>query len=303
MKADHNDKGILITGTSTGIGRATALQLDQLGYQVFATVRNERDAQSLSEQGSDKLTPILVDVTDENSINQAKEHISQFTGDAGLWGLVNNAATAFTSPLEFAPLNELHWLFETNFFGPLAIIQKFLPLIRQAKGRIINVSSTASIVVAPFHGPYSTTKLALNGLTDALRLELRPLGVKVSLVIFGSVRTPIWDSGGTISESIIRHYPPEAWNLYGTNYRILVNYFRKMGKSGISQEEAGRPIVHALTAKQPKTRYYVGPDARLFSLFDNFLHGRLRDWAIMRMIGLSDENEAPISLESIDELG
>lgn len=302
MNKTKQQRAILITGTSTGIGRATALELDKLGYQVFATVRNERDAGSLQEQASSNLLPILLDVTDEASIIRAKEQISQIVGDAGLWGLVNNAAVAITSPLEFASIDKMRWLFEANFFGVLAVTQKFLPLIRQASGRIVNISSTASIVVAPFHGPYSTAKFALNALTDALRLELRPLGVKVSLIIFGSVRTPMWGKG-TQTESIVKNYPPEAWDLYGTNYRILINYFRQMGESGISSEEASHAIVHALSARQPKTRYYVGTDAKLFNFFNYFLHGRLRDWVIMRLIGLSDKNENAQRQESADELG
>ena len=293
MEDDHQQRAVLITGTSTGIGRATALHLDKLGFRVFATVRKESDAQSLRSQGSKRLTPLMLDLTEEASIIRAKDVVSQVVGDEGLWGLVNNAAVAFVSPLEFAPLDELRWLFEVNFFGLLAITQTFLPLLRQARGRIVNVSSTASIVVAPFHGPYSASKLALNGLSDALRLELKPLGVQVSLIVYGSGKTPIWDRGGDTSEEIVRDYPAETWDLYGVNYRRLVNFFRKMGKSGISTEEATRPILHALTTKRPKTRYYVGSDARLFVFFDKFLSGYLRDWVIMRTIDLSDEYETP----------
>jgi NAD(P)-dependent dehydrogenase (short-subunit alcohol dehydrogenase family) len=288
LKINQQHGAVLITGTSTGIGRATALHLDQLGYQVFATVRKERDAASLRSQASKRLTPLLLDVTDEVSISQAEEEVSQVVGDAGLVGLVNNAAVGFVSPLEFAPLDELRWLFEVNFFGLLAVTQTFLPLLRQAHGRIVNVSSTASIVVAPFHGPYSASKLALNGLTDALRLELKPLGVQVSLILYGSVKTPIWERGGDTSEQIIRDYPAETWDLYGTNYRSLVNFFRRMGKSGISTEEATRPILHALSAERPKIRYYVGRDARQFSILSKLLSGRFHDWMIMRTIGLSD---------------
>ena len=152
----------------------------------------------------------------------------------------------------------------------------------------MNVSSTASLVVAPFHGPYSASKLALNGLSDALRLELKPLGVQISLILYGSVKTPIWDRGGDTSEQIIRDYPAETWDLYGTNYRSLVNFFRRMGKSGISTEEATRPILHALSAERPKIRYYVGRDARQFSILSKLLSGRFHDWMIMRTIGLSD---------------
>ncbi|MCK5428705.1 MAG: SDR family NAD(P)-dependent oxidoreductase, partial [Anaerolineales bacterium] len=162
MEINQQRGAVLITGTSTGIGKATALHLDQLGYQVLATVRKEHDAETLRSQCSKRLTPLLLDVTDEDSIAQAKGVVSQAVGDAGLLGLVNNAGVSFTSPLEFVPLDELRWLFEVNFFGLLAVTQKFLPLLRQAQGRIVNISSTASSVVAPFHGPYSASKLALN---------------------------------------------------------------------------------------------------------------------------------------------
>lgn len=289
MEINQQRGAVLITGTSTGIGKATALHLDQLGYQVFATVRKEHDAETLRSQCSERLTPLLLDVTDEDSITQAKGVISQAVGDAGLQGLVNNAGVAFTSPLEFVRLDELRWLFEVNFFGLLAVTQKFLPLLRQAHGRIVNVSSTASSIVAPFHGPYSASKLALNGLSDALRLELRPLGVKVSVILYGSVKTPIWDKGGDLADQVAQDYPSQAWELYGANYRGLRDYFRKMGEAGIPPEKATHAIIHALTAKHPKTRYFVGRDAHLFNIYDKLLSGRLRDWMVMRSIGLSEE--------------
>lgn len=288
MANNQQHGAILITGTSTGIGRATALHLDQLGYGVFATVRKERDADVLRSQASERLTPLLLDVTDEASITQAKEAVSQVVGEAGLVGLVNNAGFGFTSPLEFVPLQELRRLFEVNFFGLLAVTQAFLPLLRQAHGRIVNISSAASSVVAPFHGPYSTSKLALNGLSDALRLELRPLGVQVSIIIYGSVNTPIWDSAGDLSDRVIQDYPSQAWDLYEANYRTLRDVFRRMGEAGIPPEKATQVIVHALTAKRPKTRYYVGRDAHLYNIYDKVLYGRLRDWVIMRSLGLSD---------------
>lgn len=280
---------VLITGTSTGIGKVTALYLDRLGYQVFATVRNEQDVGSLQSQASERLKPVIMDVTDENSIDQTLEVVRQTVSDTGLDGLVNNAAVAFTSPLEFVPLDDLRRLFEVNLFGQLAIIQKFLPLLRLAGGRIVNVSSTASVLVAPFHGPYSASKLALNGLSDALRLELRPLGVKVSVIVFGSVKTPIWDKGGDLSKQVVQDYPPQVWDLYGANYRKLVDFFREMGKAGITPEEAAKAIHRALTDRHPKTRYYVGWDAHQFNLYNKLLAGRLKDWMVMRRIGLSEE--------------
>lgn len=293
MKGNQPHGAMLITGTSTGIGKAAALHLDQLGYQVFATVRKEGDANSLRSQASERLTPLILDVTNHENIDRAQETVSQAVGSAGLTGLVNNAGVGFASPLEFAPLDELRWLFEVNTFGMLAVTQKFLPLLRLAHGRIVNISSTASMIVAPFHGPYSSSKLALNGLSDALRRELRPLGVHVSVIIYGSVKTPIWDKAGNVSDRIIQNYPPLAWSLYGANYRKLRDAFRKMGRTGISTEKAVRPLVHALTAPRPKTYYFVGPDALLYNFLTKLLYGRLQDWVTMRFLGLSDKTKVP----------
>src|SRR5512142_396294 len=142
---------VLITGCSTGIGRATALHLDKLGFQVFASVRRERNAQALCAQGSERLTPIMMDVTDGESIAAAASQVRHAVGEGGLCGLVNNAGVAFHSSLEFVPLDDLRRLFEVNFFGALAVTQAFLPLIRQAGGRVVNISSASELVSVPFH--------------------------------------------------------------------------------------------------------------------------------------------------------
>lgn len=287
MDHSRNKPAVLITGTSTGIGRHAALRLDQLGYQVFATVRKEQDAVSLRAEASKSLTTLMVDVTDSSSIYQASELLQHELGERGLWGLVNNAAVGFLSPMEFAPLDDFRKLYEVNVFGVLEITQKFLPLIRLAKGRIVNISSTASSVVAPFHGPYSSAKLALNGITDALRLELKPLGVQVSLVIYGSVQTPIWDKAGEISSQIATDFPPTASELYGKNLRKLRVYFNTMGRTGIKIEQSFPPILHALSAKNPKPHYYVGMDAHLHYLLRRVFYGRIGDWIILRLIGIN----------------
>jgi NAD(P)-dependent dehydrogenase (short-subunit alcohol dehydrogenase family) len=293
MSENQTSRSVLITGTSTGIGRQAALHLDQLGYQVFATVRKERDAASLCSQASDRLTSVMMDVTDGESITGAQKTVSQAVGGAGLMGLINNAGIGFLTPMELVPLDSLRRLFEVNFFGALAVTQAFLPLLRLGKGRVVNISSTASTIVAPFHGPYSSSKLALNGFSDALRLELRPLGMRVSVILYGSVRTPIWNKAGDISEGIIQSCPPEVQELYGKNFRKLRSAFTKMGETGISTEKAMRPLLHALTARRPKTYYHVGPDALLHNFLTKVLYGYLRDWVTMRFLGLSDTYKSP----------
>jgi NAD(P)-dependent dehydrogenase (short-subunit alcohol dehydrogenase family) len=286
MAIHQERRAVLITGASTGIGRATALHLDRLGFRVFASVRSALDAESLRGESSGNLTPIQLDVTDQASVIRAGEEISQAVGEAGLAGLVNNAGVGFQAPLEFVPLDKLRWLFEVNVFGALAVTQKFLPLLRQARGRIVNISSTSTIAVAPFHGPYSASKLSLNGLSHSLRQELKPFGVQVSIVVCGSIRTPIWDKAGELNTQITETYPPQALELYGRAFSRFRDYFRRLGEGGIPPEAAARTIAHALTARRAKHIYYVGPDAYLYRIAEKLIHGRLKDWVIGRSTGI-----------------
>lgn len=288
MSKTQRDGAVVITGTSSGIGKETALHLDRLGFRVFATVRKQADATALSSRASERLCPIILDVTDQGSINLARNQVADSIGEDGLTGLVNNAGVGFTAPLEFVPLQDLRWLFEVNVFGVLAVTQAFLPLLRQARGRIVNVSSTASLLVAPFHGPYSASKLSLNGLSNAFRLELKPHGLQVSVVICGSIKTPMWGKGGDLSDRVSQNYPPQAWKLYGSAFGKLRDYFARLEKSGVPPERASRAIAHALTAKRPRDTYFVGPDAHLYNITGKLLYGRFRDWVITRSIGLDD---------------
>jgi NAD(P)-dependent dehydrogenase (short-subunit alcohol dehydrogenase family) len=286
MKSEPNRGSILITGASTGIGKATAVKLAQDGFQVFATVRQERDGSKLQAEASERLTPVLMDVTEEASIFRARETICQLMADGGLAGLVNNAGVGFTAPLEFVPLDDLRWLFEVNFFGLLAVTQAFLPLLRQAHGRIVNVSSIASLMHAPFHGPYTASKLSLNGLSNCMRLELRPLDVSVSLIICGIIRTPIWKKGRETAMGVGKEFPAQAMAIYGEPFRRLGEYFSARGEQGHPPEIVARTITHALTAKRPRQTYFVGPGARLHNVSNKLLYGRLRDWVILRTIGI-----------------
>jgi NAD(P)-dependent dehydrogenase (short-subunit alcohol dehydrogenase family) len=285
MTLEVTEKTVLITGTSTGIGWATALHLDQVGFPVIATVRKTVDAEKLQAAASPRLKPLLLDVTDPDSLGRAAEALSSLVSNQGLWGLVNNAGIGFGGPLEFFPLDRMRRLFEVNLFGVLAVTQMCLPYLRRAQGRILNVSSTASLMAAPFHGPYSCSKFALNALSNALRLELKPFGVQVSTLVCGSIKTPIWSKGGQESSEIWEEMPDVAKTLYGSRYLILSDFFGKIGQSGILPEEAARIVAQALTASRPKQSYYIGRDAQLYRL-TKFIGERQRDALILRTIGL-----------------
>jgi NAD(P)-dependent dehydrogenase (short-subunit alcohol dehydrogenase family) len=286
MEMEQGKGAIFVTGASTGIGRAAALQLDKLGYPVFASVRQKKDADDLHKAASEKLRPILMDVTDENSIARAKDEIAGALGGKGLWGLVNNAGISFRAPLEYTPMADFRRLYDANVFGLLAVTQAFLPLIRQSRGRIVNVSSLTSLWVTPFHGIYSSAKMAVNGISEALRMELMPFGVKVILMIYGGVQTELWDRVEKATTDLTSHFPPDFDQLYAARQRRAFEYFASAGRSGLLAQHAAEPIVHALTSPNPKRVYLAGPGARPASILTKLLPGRLKDRFIIKSMGL-----------------
>lgn len=288
MTIKIDNRSVFITGTSTGIGRAAAIILDQLGFLVFASVRKEVDAENLSKEASGRLNPILLDVTDMDSIFKARDIVAESVGQAGLWGLVNNAGITFRAPIEFIPMEELRRLYETNVFGLSAVTQAFLPLIRQAGGRIINISSSASQIITPFHGPYCSAKLAVNGITNTLRLELTPFNIQVSLMMLGGFQTPIWERVKRNTAEITKRFPSEFNKLYAERQKNTLGFFFAKGEKGLSPDIAAKAIIHALTAKRAKNTYFVGSSSKLFNLLDKVVYGRLREWVTLRTMRLAN---------------
>ena len=166
-----SSRTVFVTGASSGIGKATALRLDKEGFRVLAGVRREQDADALREQASDRLIPVMLDVTDAVSIEQATKTVEETVGPAGLDGLVNNTGFGIPGPLEFVPIDDARKQFEINLFGLLSVTQALLPLLRRGKGRIVNMGSMGGRVAFPFIGVYCASKFALEGLTDAFRVE------------------------------------------------------------------------------------------------------------------------------------
>ena len=183
---------VLITGTSTGIGAATALDLAEKGFHVLAGVRRRQDGEALTARSGGQLSPIIVDVTKEGSISAAAETVATTVGDSGLAGLVNNAGIVRPCPIEVQPIADFRMHLDVNLIGPVRMIQSFLPLIRRGNGRIVNVGSIGGRLALPMHGAYSASKFGMEALTDALRLELRQWSIPVALVDPGAVRTAIF---------------------------------------------------------------------------------------------------------------
>jgi len=267
-------KSVVITGASTGIGKACALRMDREGWRVFAGVRKEADGSALSAEASERLIPVLVDVTDGASIAAMAAQVTEAVGEDGLHGLVNNAGMATGGVLEFVDLNELRRVLEVNVVGQLAVTQPLIPLLRQAKGRVVMMSSMAGFSSTPLTGLYAASKHALEAITDSLRLELHPWDIRVSSVQPGKIATPIWSKALSLAEEVTPTYPPAALELYGPLVEALFKSLRKKG--GIPADVVAEAVFHALTAPTPKTRYVVGQDAKIRAWIER-LPDRLRD--------------------------
>ncbi len=268
---------VVISGATKGIGAACALHLDRLGFRVFAGYRSETDAEWLRARASSGLTPVRLDVTDGATIAQTAEIVRAATGDAGLWGVVNNAAIVVAGPLEVLPIEEIRHQFEVNVMGALRLTQVLIPLLRQGGGggRIVNISSVNGRLCTPYSGPYSASKFALEALSDALRFELRRWAIEVSIVEPGAIRTPLWDASRKRALRIAQSIAPESKQLYRRVFDRLNDV--KSPTRALAPERVAHVVAQALLARHPRTRYQVGWDARVGVLIARLLPGRLID--------------------------
>ncbi|MEL6149406.1 MAG: SDR family oxidoreductase [Chloroflexota bacterium] len=254
---------VLVTGASKGIGKAIALYLDQQGYHVMAGVRKEDDADMLRAEGSDRLKPIMIDVTKPEMIAAAAETVRETVGDDGLYGLVNNAGIAVASPMEFIPMEDFRWQMEVNLFGQVAVIQAMMPYIRMATGRIINITSIAGKFAVPHNGAYSASKFALEAVTDAMRSELAHWGIKSVSILPGAIKTEIFQSGRDIADDILEKLPSQAIEYYEKPMQASRDMFAQMESNAIPPVKVAEVVLTALTATNPRPRYIIGQDARL----------------------------------------
>jgi NAD(P)-dependent dehydrogenase (short-subunit alcohol dehydrogenase family) len=252
-------RAVLVTGASSGIGKATALVLDAKGYRVFAGVRKEGDRQALRKEASEALMPLLLDVTDGDAVADAVARVGEETGGR-LFGLVNNAGLSLNGPLELIPDSEIRKLFEVNVVGLLAVTRSFIPLLRKAQGRLINISSGHGLLAIPDKSVYAASKFAVQAISDSLRLELCPFGISVSNLVVGKVDTAVLDKILEERERLAKAADPAVLELYSP----LFEFFDREVKNlpGIPPEEVALVVAEALSVQEPKAQYLVGPGAR-----------------------------------------
>ena len=277
---------VVITGASSGIGAACALALDTLGYRVFACVRHPADGERLQRQAGPRLMPIRLDVTDSASIAAASHTVAAMVGDRGLAGLVNNAGIGVAGPIELLPLADWRRQFEVNVFGLIAVTQTFLPLIRTGHGRIINMGSIAGRASMPFMAPYAASKHALEAITDALRLELQPWGIRVALITPGAIATPIWGKTRKEVDTWDATWSPDLKDMYQEGFARIKEAATAAGEQAQPAKVVAEAVAHALRSRWPHTRYLVGSDATIRSWLALLLPDRLNDWIITRIVKL-----------------
>jgi NAD(P)-dependent dehydrogenase (short-subunit alcohol dehydrogenase family) len=268
------NQGVVVTGASSGIGFAIAAELARAGYAVFGTVRRAEDEAALVQAG---VVPVRMDVTDTASIASALAAVRERLAGWPLAALVNNAGMPAAGPLELLPLDELRRVLEVNLIGQVAVTQAFLPLLKAARARIVNMSSVAGRAVLPFLGPYAASKFGLEAISDALRRELAPFGVRVIVIEPGNIQSKIWDKVEQLDLSRYR----------GTPYERVLGPFRdaalKGGREAPPATLVSRVVLRALTARRPPIRVIVSrhPWAERLAVW---LPDRAMDWVMMKMV-------------------
>src|ERR1700675_1454470 len=267
-----NRKDVVVTGVSTGIGHGTAKILISKGFRVFGSVRKQTDAERLQREFGNSFVPLMMDITDADAVHQAVQKVGSMIGDRNLVGLVNNAGVVVSGPLLYLRPSEYRRRLEVNMISPHVVLQPFPPLLGRDKkrqgppGRIVNISSSGAKVAIPLIGAYSSSKCGLEGMTDALRIELMLFGIGVVIIEPGTVNTSMYDKGE--KEDLSEFKPTEYWGAVQKFQKFIVTEART---NGLSPERLGEAVHVALSTAKPKARYAVIPQ-------------RFKNWILPRLL-------------------
>lgn len=284
----HMPRGpVVITGASTGIGRACALDLAGRGFEVFAGVRSDAAADAVRAECVAGLHPLRIDVTDSESIAAARDAVAQAVADRGLAGLINNAGIALSGPMEYFPMEDVRRIFDVNYFGAVETTQAFLPHLKRGRGRLVLMSSIGGRASTPFAAAYSSTKFAIEAFGDALRSELKPWGIEVISIEPGVVETPLLDKMECFWGSMdVADAPPAVQADYGAAMRGIAKAAERFRQHAIAVEAVSTAVRHAMTDRRPKTRQTVGRNAWIQENLIRRLPDRCGDAVDRHFLGL-----------------
>ncbi|HVK81838.1 MAG TPA: SDR family oxidoreductase [Verrucomicrobiae bacterium] len=281
------DRAVVVTGASTGIGRAAVAKAVREGAHVFASVRKEADAESLRGEFGAGVTPLLFDVADEVAVRAGAAQVAAALGNKRLYGLVNNAGIAVPGPLLHLDTDDLRRQFEINLFGVHNVTRAFADLLGADKertgkpGRIVMISSVGGRNGSPFVGPYSASKFALEGYSQSLRRELMLYGIDVIVIGPGAIATPIWDKAE--GEDLKRFSNTD----YAPAVERVADYMLAQGKQGLPPSDVGDLVWHCLSDPKPKVRYEILRKPLMDAALPRMLPPRTVDNIIAKRLGLT----------------
>ena len=248
-------KTVVITGTSTGIGRASVERMAASGWTVYAGVRKDADGDVLKRDISGDVRPVLIDVTDSSHITALAATLTQELGTGGLDGLVNNAGVAEGGPIETVSEADWRWHFDVNVFGLVNLTRELLPLSLPAHGRVVNIGSVAGRVSSPMMAPYAAGKHAVEAISEALRFEVEDFGMRVACVEPGEIATADLGQGRRTARTVTAaSMGPDVMQRYEKHLDMLYGFVADGAKRGIPASKVGDAVHHALTASRPKHR-------------------------------------------------
>lgn len=279
-------QSVFISGATSGIGLTTAQLLDEQGWRVFAAALPNDDFSLLVNNTSERLVTLQLDITDADAITKVVQTIKEHVGNDGLQAIINNAGIQLVGALETLSANDLRQQFEVNVFGHFQVIQAMLPLLRQTRGRIINISSLMGKVAMPILGAYSMSKHALEGMSDALRLELALFGIDVILIEFGAIDTPMTNGMKVLLDNQFNSLSSEVQANYQSLYNAMTETLVQQAKNATSPEKIAEVIIHALTTNKPKPRYAISPAVKGLMMMRQFAPDEIGDSILKRALKL-----------------
>jgi NAD(P)-dependent dehydrogenase (short-subunit alcohol dehydrogenase family) len=292
MTSPNSADWVLITGTSTGIGRAATFTLAENGYRVLAAARKREDIDSLMAEAATRglnglVEPIVLDVTDAGQIAAAVDIVGAKMAAGGrLHALIHNAGAQWAGPIEIMPLAEWRAQFEVLVFGPVALTQQLLPYLRASRGRVVNVTSIGGIAPGPMIAAYQAAKAAFEAVSDSMRMEFAPFGVHVSAIAPGGISTPMLDRSSETFNRLADALPKQLQPIYADALRAFAKTVASAQRNSTSPEKASLTILKAVTAPRPRTRYLIGTDAKLLAFLKHNLPDRWMDALTFRLVGL-----------------
>ena len=263
---------IVVTGASTGLGASAARELARQGFHVLAGVRRDSDADAVRSAG---VEPVILDITEPAQVQALAERVA--ADPRPLRALVNNAGIQVNAPVEALPLAQWRRVFDVNLFGHVAVTQALLPALLRSGGRVVNISSIGGRIAMPTYGAYAGAKFALEAVSDALRREMAPLGVRVVVVEPGGVRTQMAARGIATANTLAAQMTPEHQERYG-GLVLAVNTLMATGTAaGVTADPAAPVVAKAVTAPRPRPRYTIGRDAAVLTCLARILSDRTLD--------------------------